>query len=84
MLNVNTRNGRVFDGELGRTVSIYVPADAESRTLTNLAASLQRYSSRFLTGDSDVLITATRVTASDGTIKKYIVSDATAPLQGLT
>ena len=48
MLNANTRNGRVYDLELGRTVAIHVPADAEARALNNLALSLQRYSARFL------------------------------------
>lgn len=76
MLNANTRYGRVFDAELGRTVPISVPRDATPRTLGNLAESLQRYSSRTIRGDSDVTITATKLTALDGTVKKYIVTDA--------
>ncbi|WP_462118541.1 DUF7946 domain-containing protein [Methylorubrum extorquens] len=44
MLNANTRNGRIFDQELGRTVPIRVPKGANPRTLGALAESLQRYS----------------------------------------
>lgn len=43
MLNVNTRNGRVFDYELGRMVSIFVPINRSDRTLGNLAISLSKY-----------------------------------------
>ena len=43
MLNVNTRNGRVFDFELGKMVTIFVPTDRTERTLGNLGRSLSIY-----------------------------------------
>lgn len=43
MLNVNTRFGRIFDFELGRTVPITVSRDCQPRTLENLAQSLRKY-----------------------------------------
>ena len=77
MLNANTRNGRVYDWELGRTVPIHVPRTANPRALNSLAISLERYSARAMRGDnSDVTIRATTVRAVDGTVKRYLITDA--------
>ncbi len=77
MLNANTRNGRVYNYELGRTVPIYVNTDANPRTLSNLAASLQRYSSRSIQRvRSEVMIVFTTERSLDGADKRYFVQDA--------
>ena len=77
MLNVNTRNGRVYNHELGRTVPIYVVKDANPRTLPNLARSLQRYSARSLQHvQSEIVIVFTTERSLEGVDKKYFVQDA--------
>ena len=77
MLNANTKNGRVFDGELGRTVPIRVMRAATDRTMPNLARSLHNYSARrFLIAKSEINISCTIDTAEDGRIKAYRVFDA--------
>jgi len=43
MLNANTRNGRVFDYEYHKLVSIFVARDCTDRAMSNLARSLQLY-----------------------------------------
>ena len=45
-LNVNSRNGRVFFHDLGRTVPFYVPRDAESRTVPTLSRFLTQYAEK--------------------------------------
>lgn len=80
MLNVNTRNGRVYDEELQRTVAIKISKNATPTTMTALAESLQRYSSRkFGISGSEVIISYTFEADQNGIIKKYIVLDAQIP-----
>lgn len=77
MLNANTRNGRVYNHELKRTVPFHVINDANPRTLPNLAQSLQRYSSRYTQSiRSEIVIVFTTERSIDGVEKKYIVQDA--------
>jgi hypothetical protein len=77
MLNVNSRYGRVYNRELGRTVPIIVHRDANPRTLPKLAESLQRYSSRSRAAlPSDVVIIFETERSVDGVDKRYIVFDA--------
>jgi hypothetical protein len=77
MLNANTRNGRIYNAELGRTVPITVSRAAEPRTLSNLAQSLQRYSARNLRQlNSQVNIIFETDTSIDGIDKRYIIYDA--------
>lgn len=77
MLNANTRNGRVFNADLGRTVPISVSREAEPRTLPNLAWSLQRYSARNMRQlNSLVNIVFETESSTDGIDKRYIVFDA--------
>jgi hypothetical protein len=77
MLNVNTRNGRVYNFQLHRTVPIYVVKDADSRTLPNLAHSLQLYSSNmYRHGGSEINIEFTTERSLEGEDKRYLVRDA--------
>lgn len=77
MLNVNTRNGRVYDNEFGRTIPIKIPRDAAAGTLAILAGSLQKYSSRaFSESNSEIGIIYTMDTDQDGVVKRYIVYNA--------
>ena len=77
MLNANTRNGRVWDQELRRTVPIHVPTGADPQTLSNLAISLERYSARlFRPTNSDVFIVFNAELAEDNTVKRYLVYSA--------
>lgn len=72
--NVNTRYGRVYDFELGRTVAFIIDRDANSRTMEKLGASLARYS-----GDRDagrIYIQYHLKSDLDGEPELYIITDA--------
>jgi hypothetical protein len=71
-LNVNSRNGRVFFHDLGRTVPFYVPRDAEARTIPNLSRYLTQYAER--TG-ATVNIRFRRVRYPDERLKRVIIYD---------
>jgi hypothetical protein len=71
-LNVNSRNGRVFFHDLGRTVPFYVPRNAEDRTIPTLARYLTQYADK--TG-ATVNIEFRRVKYVDGRLKKVIIYD---------
>jgi hypothetical protein len=71
-LNVNSRNGRVYFHDLGRTVPFYVPRNAEDRTIPNLARYLTQYAEK--TG-ATVNIQFRRVKFTDGRLKRVIVYD---------
>lgn len=79
-LNANTRYGRVFDAEHGRTIPISVSRQAEPRTLGALADSLTRYSKRKMsTEGSEVSISYRVEYDADGVVKRYIIYDAWTP-----
>ena len=71
-LNVNSRNGRVYFHDLGRTVPFFVPRDAEDRTIPNMARYLTQYAEK--TG-ATVNIQFRRVRYVDGRLKRVIVYD---------
>jgi hypothetical protein len=74
-LNVNSRNGRVFFQDLGRTVPFVVPKNATDRTIPTLSRYLTQYAER--TG-ATVNIRFRRVKYMDGRLKRIIVSDCYA------
>jgi len=74
-LNVNSRNGRVFFHDLGRTVPFWVPRDATDRTIPTLSRYLTQYAEK--TG-ATVNIRFRRVRYPDGRLKRLIVSDCYA------
>jgi len=78
-LNVNSRNGRVFFHDLGRTVPFWVPKDATDRTIPTLSRYLTQYAEK--TG-ATVNIRFKRVSFPDGRLKRLIVSDCYS-LEGL-
>jgi hypothetical protein len=72
--NVNTRYGRVFDFELGRTVAFIIDREASARTMGKLGASLARYS-----GDREagrVYIQYHVKSDLEGEPEVYIITDA--------
>lgn len=71
-LNVNSRNGRVFFHDIGRTVPFFVPRNATNRTVTTLSQYLTEYAER--TG-ATVNIRFRRVRYPDGRLKRIIISD---------
>lgn len=71
-LNVNSRNGRVYFHDLGRTVPFYVPRDAEGRTIPTLARYLTQYAEK--TG-ATVNIEFRRAKYVDGRLKRLIIYD---------
>lgn len=77
MLNVNTRHGRVFDRDLGRTIPISIPKSATPGTLSNLGRSLQRYGQNEIENISSLIfIKYKRILSLDGDVKSYIVLNA--------
>lgn len=74
--NANSGHGRVFDEDIGRTVSFYIPEHAQNELRAVLGWGLNEYSKG--TGQR-VSVKYTRVLAVDGRPKKYIVVDASIP-----
>ncbi|MCA0903247.1 hypothetical protein [Qipengyuania aquimaris] len=74
-LNVNSRNGRVYFHDLGRTVPFFVPRDAEERTIPTLSRYLTQYAEK--TG-ATVNIQFRRIRYPDGRLKKIIIYDCYA------
>ncbi len=74
-LNVNSRNGRVYFHNLGRTVPFFVPRDAEERTIPTLSRYLTQYAEK--TG-ATVNIRFRRIKYPDGRLKKIIIYDCYA------
>ncbi|MCR8493161.1 DUF7946 domain-containing protein [Brucella anthropi] len=76
--NVNSRYGRVFDFQEGKTIPFEVHADADRLTIETVMDSLSRYAMRRL-GDDLASAAAMRyrvITAVDGRVKKIIVLQA--------
>lgn len=74
-LNVNSRNGRVYFHDLGRTVPFYVSREADNRTIPTLSRFLTQYAER--TG-ATVNIQFRRIKYPDGRLKKIIIYDCFA------
>jgi hypothetical protein len=77
-VNVNSRYGRVYFENLGRTVPFFVPRDATGRTLVMLSRHLVRYAERRRRGanyPTNVRIEFRRVRHLDGRLKRVIVYD---------
>lgn len=77
-LNVNSRHGRVYMADLGRTVPFYVSGDASGRTMVMLSRYLNRYAERRRRGDNyptNVRIEFRRVKHLDGRLKRLIIYD---------
>lgn len=74
-LNVNSRNGRVFFHDLGRTVPFYVPRDANPRTIPTLSRYLTQYAEK--TG-ATVNIQFRQVRYQDERLKRVIIYDCYA------
>ncbi len=71
--NANSGNGRVYLPDVGKTVAFSVPKGLDSATYTALSYSLDQY----VNGrPSQIQITSTEIIASDGRIKKLLVSVA--------
>lgn len=71
-LNVNSRSGRVFFHNLGRTVPFYVSRTANPRTIPTLSRYLTQYAEK--TG-ATVNINFQKVEYADGRLKRIIVHD---------
>lgn len=71
-LNVNSRYGRVFFFDLGRTIPFKVDKAANSRTIPNLSRYLTEYADR--TG-ATVNIQFKKVLYVDGRLKKVVIYD---------
>lgn len=77
-LNVNSRYGRVFFPDLGRTVPFKVPRDAAGRTMSMLSRYLVRYAERAgrrANRPINVHIEFRRVHHTDGRLKRVIIYD---------
>lgn len=74
MLNVNTRNGRVFDYEHHKLISIFVARDCTVRAMPNLARSLQLYAKS--KEKSQVYIKYLVKKNKSGFPKSYLILDA--------
>lgn len=72
-LNVNSRYGRVYFLDLGRTVPFKIDRDAHGRTLTELSKALDNYAKK--TG-ATVNIRFRRIEAEDGRLKRIMIYDA--------
>jgi hypothetical protein len=72
-LNVNSRYGRAYFGDLKRTVPFRVDRDASARTMTQLSKALDNYAKK--TGRT-VNITFTRIEATDERLKRIVIHDA--------
>jgi len=79
MFNVNTRYGRVFDYEFGKTIPFIVDRASSHQTMGNLSTSLDRYARGLL--NKDVAIKYIQETDIDHRPKRYIISDAWFPEQ---
>jgi len=73
MYSANTKNGRVFDVELGKTVPISIIRDATPRTPSVISSSLDRYVRR---ADNRIYIKYYADKDAEGRIKRYRVIDA--------
>lgn len=76
--NVNSRYGRLFDFEEGKTVPFEVHADADRETIETIMDALSRYAMIRL-GDnlgSAIAVQYRTITAMDGRVKKIIVLKA--------
>ncbi len=71
-LNVNSRHGRVYFFDLGRTVSFKVDRNASARTIPTLARYLTRYAERT---NAAVNIRFKKVFYTDGRLKRIMISD---------
>lgn len=72
-LNVNSRVGRVFFHDLGRTVPFKVARDAKTRTIPTLSRYLTQYAEK--TG-ATVNIIFNKVLYPDDRLKRIIINDA--------
>ncbi|ASK90128.1 hypothetical protein [Sphingorhabdus sp. SMR4y] len=72
-LNVNSRYGRAYFGDLGRTIAFKIDRDASYSTLTALSSALDDYAKR---KGLTVNIKFTRIEAPDGRLKRIIIHDA--------
>jgi len=71
-LNVNSKHGRVFFFDLGRTVPFRVDKNAEARTVPNLSRYLTQYADR--TG-ATVNIQFKKIFYIDGRLKRIVIYD---------
>ncbi|MBV8972287.1 MAG: hypothetical protein JO290_08345 [Sphingomonadaceae bacterium] len=74
-LNVNSRRGRVYLADLGRTVPFTTARDATPRTIPTLAEYLSEYADN---SGATVNIKFQRVYYQDGRLKRLIVQDCYA------
>ena len=72
-LNVNSKYGRVYFGDLKRTIPFRIDRNASGRTLTELSRGLDDYAKK--TG-LEVNITFSRIEAVDGRLKRILIHDA--------
>lgn len=74
MYSANTKNGRVFDNELGKTVPITITREAAPRTPSAISSSLDRYVGNL--PDNRVYIKYYADKDAEGRVKRYRVVDA--------
>lgn len=71
-LNVNSRHGRAFFFDLGRTIPFKVSREAHPRTVANLSRHLTKYAEH---SNVRVSIRFKKVLHLDGRLKRIIISD---------
>jgi hypothetical protein len=72
--NANSRYGRIYDASIGKTIPFLVHRDAEARTSTNVAQSLQLYASK--RNNPDVNVKYLRSVDLEGRVKRFVILDA--------
>jgi hypothetical protein len=72
-LNVNSKYGRAYFFDIGKTVPYRVHKDANPRTLTQLSKALDNYAKK---NGATVNITFTKIIANDDRLKRIVIHDA--------
>lgn len=72
-LNVNSRYGRAYFSDLGRTVPFRVDREAHPRTMTELSRALDDYAKK---NGVTVSITFRRIMSSDNRLKRVVIHNA--------
>ncbi len=82
--NSNSKNGRVFDYETGKTIPFYLENDRDPLTLQAILESHRNYALRnFSHNKSEVAIKFNKIVAPDGRVKKIVVLKARTQMSDL-
>jgi hypothetical protein len=83
--NANTRSGRAFDYEIGKTIPFEISPDADRDTFSSILSSMSSYTMRRLGDDlsSAIALRYTSIVTVDSRIKKLLVTKARRELSDL-